>query len=269
MDWKAAIEKNREALKRVLSMLVALAGLGDIHPPLGCRRPSDPPQGGRTAGITLPRHLHRAVLRLLRPAEAAARRLVIVAARGITPPPPRFTRSPSPASQGRIEGRGRQQRGSSPVYGGGVAEGDGGGKRRTAARPTFALFDPPRRLSSGEARPAPAGVPRISFPGFCRPFAIPPRPSPDDPVDARPLALRLAALGDVLDDLPRHARRFARWQVRRKAGLVRRTWPLRTGRPPGHHPAGRGRRHRQLVHEILETTHGLAFWALEETPDTS
>src|SRR5690606_17553861 len=64
----------------------------------------------------------------------AARRLIIAAARGITvtlpPPPPRFTRflagashlsRPSfgpPASQGRILGRGRPQRGSSPVYGG-------------------------------------------------------------------------------------------------------------------------------------------------------
>ncbi len=73
MDWNAAIEKNREALKRILAALVAMAGLAD------CR-----------AG-TLPRHLHRAVLRLLRPAESAARRLVIVAARGlvVTLPPPR------------------------------------------------------------------------------------------------------------------------------------------------------------------------------------
>jgi hypothetical protein len=28
MDWTAAIEKNREALKRILAMLVAMAGLG-------------------------------------------------------------------------------------------------------------------------------------------------------------------------------------------------------------------------------------------------
>src|SRR5688572_1079183 len=64
MDWNAAIEKNREALKRVLAILVAMAGLG----------------GGET---TMPRHLHRAVLGLLRPAEAAARRLIIVTARGL------------------------------------------------------------------------------------------------------------------------------------------------------------------------------------------
>src|SRR5690606_33081848 len=36
---------------------------------------------------TLPRHLHRAVLRLLRPAEAAARRLIIVTARDLVVTP--------------------------------------------------------------------------------------------------------------------------------------------------------------------------------------
>jgi len=81
MDWNAAIENNREALKRVLAMLVAMAGL----------------DGGRPA--TLPRHLHRAVLSLLRPAEAAARRLIIVAARGIVVAlPPASPRKPGPTS---------------------------------------------------------------------------------------------------------------------------------------------------------------------------
>ena len=80
MDWNAAIERHRDTLKCILAALVAMAGLAD----------------GRAG--TLPRHLHRAVLRLLRPAEAATRRLVIVAARGIVvsplhhaprgPPPP-------------------------------------------------------------------------------------------------------------------------------------------------------------------------------------
>jgi hypothetical protein len=29
MDWNLAIERNHEALKRILAMLVAMAGLGD------------------------------------------------------------------------------------------------------------------------------------------------------------------------------------------------------------------------------------------------
>lgn len=44
MDWNAAIEKNREALKRVLAMLVAMAGLRALHPP--CRAISTAPCSG-------------------------------------------------------------------------------------------------------------------------------------------------------------------------------------------------------------------------------
>jgi hypothetical protein len=94
----------------------------------------------------------------------------------------------------------------------------------------------------------------------------------------------------VLDDLPREARRFARWQAvgagaqRREADVAdtqagfpwiakerqaarpsrnRRMWPLRHGRPPGL-----PRRPSHAVHDILDVTHGLAFWVLER-PDTS
>jgi hypothetical protein len=62
------------------------------------------------------------------------------------------------------------------------------------------------------------GVPRISFPDFSEPFRIPPPPAADDPVDATRLARRFAALARVLDDLPREARRFARWRARVAAG---------------------------------------------------
>ena len=64
MDGSVAIERNREALKRTLLMLVGMAEMA----------------GGAS---TLPRHLYRAILRLLRPAESAARRLIIAASRGI------------------------------------------------------------------------------------------------------------------------------------------------------------------------------------------
>jgi hypothetical protein len=246
MDWNAAIERNREALKRVLAMLVAMAELAGVRP-------------------TLPRHLHRAVLRLLRPAEAAARRLVIIVARGmvvaVAPGRPRLpghtaTFAPSPSAlradtlPGRATGLARP---SDPP--------DGGEDGRHASRLSVPLFDPLRRFR--RVRPARNGVPRISFPGFGDPFPIPLPPSADDPVDAARLALRFAALAKVLDDLPREALRFARWKARRDAGRVRRVWPLRPGRPPGHRPANRGSRHE--VHDILDVAQGLAFWALEDT----
>ncbi len=269
MDWNAAIEKNREALKRILATLVALAELA----------------GG--SGM-LPRHLHRTLLRLLRPAESAARRLVIVAARGIVvaPPPPRSAWSPSPENGGgsrlcRLHcfGSSRAKRGT--------AEGGGGG---IAMRPlTLPLLDPLRLPS--RRRPVAGGVPRISVPGFSTPLPVAPRrpPMPDDPVNAARLGLRHAALASALDDLPAHARRFARWRARgadaisaqdrnhdaagartgdsrglpHRRGRPRRVWPLRPGRPPGWR-----RRPEHEVHEVLDAAHGLAFWALEH-PDTS
>lgn len=243
MDWNAAIEKNREALKRVLAMLVAMAGLD-----------------GRPA--TLPRHLHRAVLALLRPAEAAARRLIIVAARGIALPPAR-PRKPDPARSIRRNGVVTPR-----------------GLRSGARTPRLPLADTLPRWGA-PPRPKACGFPRISIPGLTLPYPAPRAPSPDDPISAARLALRLGALARALDNLPGEARRFARWRARgagaagvpdaaatkdgnaRPARRFRRCWPLRPGPPPG----GRSRP-RHEVHDILGVVHGLAFWALAP-PDTS
>ncbi len=205
MDWTAAIDKNRDALKRIVAMLVAMAevGLGGRFTLGAGGKLTFLPQGDATASglalaekrklsrsLTLPRQLHRFVLRLLRPAEAAARRLIIVAARGLTLPPPM--------------------------------------RRTDAARKTGRAGVPPRTLElrirplplldrlspwSVRARPVASGIPRISVPGYSQPFTVR-LPSADDPVDATRLALRLSALASALDDLPGQARRFARWRAR-------------------------------------------------------
>ena len=249
MDWNAAIEKNRDALKRILATLVAMADMA----------------GGSS---TLPRHLYRAVLRLLRPAESAARRLIILAARGlvVTLPPPR-PRKPlpmhavlrslgiavvmSPADLARVAAARR----AAAVR----AAGPG--------RLSLPLLDPLRTPFTPRRTYVPAhAAPRISLFGVTARRAVPP-PSRDDPVNATRLNLRLAALASALEDLPAQARRFARWKARRAAGLIRRVVPLRGGRPPGSR--------RRPVHEVdhvLSVVHGLAFWSLEPAqslPDTS
>lgn len=256
MDWNAAIETNREALRRVLAMLVAMVRSG---PHGGTNSPETDFSGERTpeamagARPTLPRYLHRAVLALLRPAEAAARRLVIIVARDLAAPPSAPRLGTRPVARG----------------GAGVAE------RRT--RPLcLPLFDPLPRWNRHHRPPA-AGLPRISFPGFTAPQPIPQPPTDFDRVGATRLALRLAALGRALDDLPRQATRFARWRDARDARRKRletgasrrisRVSALRPGRPPGLKPARRnGWSHE--VHAVLDTVHGLAFWALEPA-DTS
>jgi len=260
MDWNLAIERNREALKRILAMLVAMAGFAaDPHPEV---RAEDEPRR------TLPRHLHRAILRLLRPAESAARRLIIVTARGLVvtlPPPRQHKAKPRPTIL-------RNGVGTGIVMPSGVLQ-----SARTAPR-TLALpmLDPLRPFR--RRRPTPSGIPRISLPGITAPSPIALRrpPAPEDPLDATRLALRFKTLGAALDDLPGQARRFARWQAARRcdaagaqnkkhAGRTRRVWPLRPGRPPGQRSA---RRPAHEVHEILHDLHGLAFDVLEH-PDTS
>ena len=34
MDWNLVVERNRDALKRIVAMLVAMAGLGGLSSPL-------------------------------------------------------------------------------------------------------------------------------------------------------------------------------------------------------------------------------------------
>jgi hypothetical protein len=162
------------------------------------------------------------------------------------------------------------------------------------------LFDPPRRVPRRGRRYVPRhAAPRIWTPG-AEPHRLPPPPSPDDPVDATRLALRLAALAAALDDLPGQAKRFARWKARHDALILpceageasrrdgggaadakkssaprqpRRTSPLRSGRPPGGRlsrfdPFARRPRNIREVDEILAHAHALALYALQY-PDTS
>ena len=66
MDWDLAIKRNSKALKGIIEVLFALLGLD-----------------GTDAASRIPRSLHSAVLAVLRPAESAVRRLIVVAARNV------------------------------------------------------------------------------------------------------------------------------------------------------------------------------------------
>ncbi|MEQ1955476.1 hypothetical protein [Mesorhizobium sp. CN2-181] len=246
--------------------------------------------------LTLPRRLHRAILRLLRPAEAAARRLIVVAARGLVVTlPPQRPRKPKPKNpEPLLRGFGIAVTLSRDDLRRAAAA------RRAAeiraARPkrlSLPLLDPLRDPFRVQRRYQPAhSVPRILFPGVADPSSFPRPPSPRDPINAERLARRLQALAAALDDLPGQARRFARWKARRDAALARdrdagkagtqtrrrdaasshskarranwiRLGPLKPGRPPGW-----SRKPTHDVHEVLDVVHGLAMWALEPA-DTS
>ena len=227
MDWARAIERNSEALKGIVEALFAMLGLD-----------------GDAPGPRIPQPLHRAVLRVLRPAESAMRRLIVIAARGLVvkPAPSR----PMPAG---------------PI-------GKGGGR----LRPSFQLFDPRKSFALPRRRTATRFAPRIHFFGSdptvaalwaARPPAAEPPPPPDGLVGAARLSRRLQALKLALDVLPRQTRRLARWRLRREnAKSPKFRSPLRPGHPPGYR--------RKPVHEVDEVLiecHGLACDAMR--PDTS
>ena len=66
MDWTRAIAINQAALTRIVAALIAMVGLSN---------------DGVLARI--PQPLYHAVSRVLRPAEAAVRRLIVIVARGL------------------------------------------------------------------------------------------------------------------------------------------------------------------------------------------
>jgi len=270
VDWRFMVERNAAALKRVLVSLVAMAEpcvlfagtpSGEPLPSAksGANTPHGRPLGEWLRGITLPRHLRRAILRLLRPAEAAVRRLIVCAARDVTvdlgPPRPRNASVGLPIARGSnstgiVLPRGfgsRQARGRRPVL-------------------TLPLVDPLHRFGRSRVRRLRGCVPRISVPGVTALSPVTPwyPPDPLDEVDATRLAERLHALDRALGDLPAQALRFARWRARRRralaAGRRHRSSPLRPGRAYGILRKG-SVRPPHLVDEVLRDVH---FFAVEE-----
>ena len=218
INWARAIARNRDALLRIVAALFAMAGLGE---------------GDSVA--TLPRRLRNQVLRILRPAEAAVRRLVIIAARDlvVVVVPARRKQAAKPSTTTTTTGN-------------------------PAAVPALPLIDSLKRFEIRPRRRRAKSFPRITFIGLTEPTPIPDRwiPSPDDLVDAAPLGRRLAALKRALDDLDGHAQRFARWKAKRDLGLNRspRFNPMRPGRPPGYR-----KRAFHAVDDVLRECHALAF----------
>ena len=227
MDWARAIERNSEALVEIVETLFAMLGLAS------------------EATVTrISQPLHRAVLWVLRPAESAVRRLIVIAARGLV-----VKVAPSrPMPKGRMIGK------------------------ASTPRPSFQLFDPRKRFKPVRVMKFTRLVPRIHFFGpdprvaalwpAPRPVVEPP-PPPDGLVNALRLSRRLQALNSALEDLPRQARRVARWRQRREAAPeMKFLSPLRPGHPPGYR-----RKPMHEVDEVLIACHGLAWDAMK--PDTS
>jgi hypothetical protein len=221
-DWAGAIKHHSEALRGIIEVLFALLGLD-----------------GSDAATRIPKSLHSAVLGVLRPAESAVRRLIVIAARGLV-----VKLAPTrPMPKGKVIGK-------------------GGGSRI----PAFRLADTRKNLPELRERRVRYSKhpPRILFLGpdsriddlWARPQPVAaPAPEKDGRVSASRLHRRLQALKSALGDLPRQARRMARWRQRREAMPGPKfTSPLRPGPPPGHR-----KKHIHPVDNILADCHWLAW----------
>jgi hypothetical protein len=195
----------------------------------------------------LPRRQHAYLRRVLLATEAAIRRLVVLASREIVVRPRGV-----PPDLAAL----RKRMTTEPA-----------GTDASIRIPAFPLLDPLKRYSFKPPRRASKSFPRICVPGFTEPTPIPQKPvvSPDDPVDATGLCRRLLSSRRALANLPREARRLARWRARDRLrpGRRRVVPPLRIGRPPG------GRKHpTHAVDHILRECQALALDVLS-SPNTS
>ncbi len=231
MDIPAAIDLNKTFLARIIAGLFTLLG-----------------GGAGPARISV--ELHRRIVRVLRPAESAVRRLIVVLVTitGMKAPPPRA-----------------QRRSSVPP---GLAR-TGDAKKRQS----FALFDPRQRFwRQRPAKKTPRALPRIislTDEGLRRlKESLNAPPVPDKKAeDVSPINLlrRLEAVVGALNDLPHQAKRLVRALARRQnvPKLKFRT-PLRPGRPPGHR-----QKPRLEIDHVLRECEWLARNALPPAPDTS
>ncbi|MCF6329354.1 MAG: hypothetical protein L3J02_06105 [Henriciella sp.] len=172
----------------------------------------------------LPRTIRNQAFRILRPAEAMVRRLLVLMAAKL-PEQPIFTPKTSPHPE-LVEGP--LERLPAPAK--------AGVEERGQATCRFPMIDPQPLPRWQDAPPPYARFgPRIWSPGSDW------IPLPDDtpaeppPVSADSILARIEQLETVLGNRAEYAIRMARFIARRRAATrPQRRFPLRTGRAPGH-----------------------------------
>ena len=226
MNWDEIVEANRARIIAAITPLLAVLGF-------------DPRRRDE-----MPRYFYRALLILLRPAESAARRLIVMAARGIVV---KLKLGVSRAFP-RILVRNKDPE----------------------RIPAFLLIDPLKRFAPegfgwskewGKGWGMIPSIPRISVPGFSDPVFAEPKPFPsrDDVIDTSALVARIRSLKSALETLPRQALRLARWRarsdLRRRADVRKpgRMSPMRPGFAPGYH-----RRDQREIDDIICDVHYFA-----------
>lgn len=188
-------------------------------------------EGDKGAPIT--RAAYQKIMRVLLPAESALRRLIVLAAEDVKAGPAgrKMPEAVKAALKKRLSRSGE----------------------RVGA---FPLFDP--RLSLRQGR-----VPRITAQlriSCLDQVRLVPVERVEKPLNPKAVTRRVRRLEAALSDLPKQARRLARWRAAHHASLNR---PIRPGRPPGYRE-----RPIHAVDILLKDIQQRALWALRP-PDTS
>ena len=232
MDIPAAIDLNKTLLARIIAGLFTLLG-------------------GGTGPAWISVELHRRIVRVLRPAESAVRRLIVVLVTitGVKALPPRAQSRSVPPARART----------------------GDAKKRQS----FPLFDPWQRFYRQRQRApkkAPAALPRVislTDEGLRRLKESLNAPSvPDKKTeDISPINLlrRLEAVIGALENLPHQAKRLVRALARRQnVPKLKLRMPVRPGRAPGFRV-----KPRLEIDHVLRDCDWLARNALPPATDTS
>jgi hypothetical protein len=229
MDWDLAMNRSRDALIRIVGTLFAMLGLVE----------------GAVIERIL-RALHTEIMSVLRCAEAAVRRLIVAAARGMPVKP----HVPRPGPKGNIEKKENSSRKRNPAF------------QLEDTRPPMQRQEPQRKFNFNTIAPADI-TPEFNraFEKHRRKLMAEPKPPPvrDGKVNAASLIARLQAIAFALGDLNHQAKRYLRWRARRerisKTRLIY-VNPIRPGPPPYVH-----KKARHEVEEILRDCHWLAWEA--------
>lgn len=194
MSWQRSIERNTERLKEHIAPLIALIGM--YVPSLRAR-----------------------ILKILRPAEAATRRLIVIAALDIHEKPACANASPgSPPDFSRF-------------------------RKDTPALPRFRLIDPRKSFATRSPKAdRPCRFARICVPGITDRAAA---PLPVERIDdGESLKRRVLALKAAAENIPAQARRMAKLMAKRSViSGPKGIGPIRPGLPPGLLRTARRQRH--------------------------
>jgi hypothetical protein len=225
-NWKRAVERYSDELSGIVAELIVMAGLQGVD-----------------FVDTLPRRLYFRILSILRPAEYAARRIILIAACKldwnirIAEAKNHALTSPPVGSEGRVETGGSTPedlpRSAKP---GGMANRVSGVRSGRQCRPidndlsigatnarsesegqghrvpAFDLFDPAKDYGKFFLSDAEYAA-LIKAREEARYLPVPYH-SPDEPVNAARLCQRIRALADAMQNIDRHAIRLARWKAR-------------------------------------------------------